>query len=59
MERLFTLGIKKQTVKKSGTTFLMIKRKAPSIYKDLKQKLPNPAELTIFSASSALNQLLI
>lgn len=38
--------------KKSGTIFSTIKKKAQSVYKDLKLKLPDPAEVAPFTAMS-------
>lgn len=41
---------KQNSEKKSGTTILTIRQK--TIYKDFKYKMPNPAEVAHFSASS-------
>ncbi|CDW61195.1 tigger transposable element derived protein [Trichuris trichiura] len=52
MEKLLSIWIETQTMKRIGTTFFTIRQKAVAIYEDLKKQSTNPTEIPPFTASS-------
>ncbi|CDW60749.1 hypothetical protein TTRE_0000914101 [Trichuris trichiura] len=52
MEKLLSIWIEIQTMKRTGTTFFTIKQKAVAIYEHLKKQSINPTEILPFPASS-------
>ncbi|CDW60391.1 CENP-B N and HTH Tnp Tc5 domain containing protei n [Trichuris trichiura] len=52
MEKLLSIWIETQTMKRIGTTFFTVRQKAVTIYEDLKKQSTNPTEIPPFTASS-------